>query len=253
MLLTTRKEKKISACLLCLATLSLKTSSYFLCCASFGVPDHSGNYTAQMQPYGWRTAEGGCLKEKNQKVKTSVFFFFFFLCSQPEKVFFTLHIVHKQSLNRAKKAHKHGTAGVSVSECVISCPSRRIRSWRNPAFFFCQKEKCSLFLQTKLRQTCSGWAAFCGSSGSDVCASLPKMIIRLSENLLTGTVWTRCCHPSSLAVCFVVQAQSETFPQGVFRAPLHLLWLRLSKKDFQFYCAPDFNSISASSLTVFIL
>lgn len=90
---TNNKKKKNLACLLCLATHSLKTSSYFLCCASFGVPDHSGNYAAQMQPYGWRTAEGGCLKEKKQKVKTSVSFSF--SCSQPEKVFFTLHIVHK--------------------------------------------------------------------------------------------------------------------------------------------------------------
>lgn len=121
-------------------------------------------------------------------------------------------------------------------------------------FFLCrQKEKCSLFLQTKLRQTYSGWAAFWGSSVSDVCASGLKIIIRLTGKLLTDCVnWLlSSIFPRSL-FCFI--GRKRDAPSGSFQS-LHFIFCgfgcQKKKKIFSFIVHQILTVYQLGASTVF--
>lgn len=132
----------------------------------------------------------------------------FFSCSQPRKAFFNsshcTHVVSKEKRRETQLCLAH------FSKCVISCLSSRIRSL---LFLCCQKEKCCLLLQTY-----SGWAAFCGSSVSDVCASLPKMITGLTENLLRPCELALVIHLVIRRSLFSGIGRTRDVPSGSFQS-----------------------------------
>lgn len=78
--------------------------------------------------------------------------------------------------------------------------------------------------------------------------------VELTGNLQTGACANTLCSSISRHSLFCCKNRKRDVPSGSFQSSTSSsVASAVKERDFRFYCTPDFNSISAWSVTVFIL